>query len=395
MPLLYLNLIYLRFDSDISITLGIDPLGYQFPGFLNSLVPPCGLVGVVLAGFGTATVVFERRGRGWVLLMSAFLVAGALWLAAFSTIDWGLVDRDRALRLRARGRLHLGGVARDGCLSTGCPGSHRQPLGARHDARAGHRQRRRRGRRRHVGAHVAGGPRGPRWCRDARRVRIHRPPRSRRGPLRPRSDRRDRARQGRRTRRARGGALRGGRPHRLRRAGSASDADPSRLGDADRLLPVRDRARAVPGLRRCVHGRPLLVELRGPRLGVRAPRFRRHDPAARPPPARRRMVPPEPGAAHAGRREPGPPRRRRDHRRRLLGESRRHDRGSVARVPRHPDRARGRARRDAVGGRPETPTPTRRRSRWRQSRVPYSGAGSWPANSPTATASPRPWCSSG
>ncbi len=91
MPLMYLNLVYLRFDSDISITLGIDPLGYQFPGFLNSLVPPCGLVGVVLAGFATATIAFKRRSRGWVLLASAFLVAGALWLAAFSTIDWGLV----------------------------------------------------------------------------------------------------------------------------------------------------------------------------------------------------------------------------------------------------------------------------------------------------------------
>ncbi|MET0628672.1 MAG: MFS transporter [Acidimicrobiia bacterium] len=90
-PLMFLNLVYLRFDIDIAMTLGIDPLGYEYPALLNSLISPLAVIGIVVAGFVTAALVFKRRWRGYALAFSAFGFAAALWFAACSTIDWGLV----------------------------------------------------------------------------------------------------------------------------------------------------------------------------------------------------------------------------------------------------------------------------------------------------------------
>jgi len=90
-PLMFLNLVYLRFDVNIAMTLGIDPLGYEYPALLNSLISPLAVIGIVVAGFFTAAKVFTRRWRGYALGFSAFGFAAALWFAAFATIDWGLV----------------------------------------------------------------------------------------------------------------------------------------------------------------------------------------------------------------------------------------------------------------------------------------------------------------
>ncbi|HEX5587856.1 MAG TPA: MFS transporter [Acidimicrobiia bacterium] len=90
-PLMFLNLVYLRFDLNIAMTLGIDPLGYEYPALLNSLISPLAVIGIVVAGFVTAALVFKRRWRGYALAFSAFGFAAALWFAAFATIDWGLV----------------------------------------------------------------------------------------------------------------------------------------------------------------------------------------------------------------------------------------------------------------------------------------------------------------
>jgi MFS family permease len=91
LPIIFLNLVFLTFDSAIANTLGTDPLGYQYPGFLNSFYIPLFLFGVAIAGFATAWLVFRRRWRGLAVVISAFGYAAGLWLATFATIEWGLV----------------------------------------------------------------------------------------------------------------------------------------------------------------------------------------------------------------------------------------------------------------------------------------------------------------
>jgi ABC-type branched-subunit amino acid transport system ATPase component/MFS family permease len=91
LPVIFLNLIFLMFDGAIANTLGTDPLGYEYPGFLNSFYVPMFTLGVAIAGFFTAWLVFRRRWRGWAVVVSAFGYAGGLWLASFATIEWGMV----------------------------------------------------------------------------------------------------------------------------------------------------------------------------------------------------------------------------------------------------------------------------------------------------------------
>jgi ABC-type branched-subunit amino acid transport system ATPase component/MFS family permease len=91
LPVIFLNLIFLMFDPAIANTLGLDPLGYEHPGFLNSFYVPMFMVGIAIAGFFTAWLVFRRRWRGWVVVVSAFGYAAGLWLASFATVEWGLV----------------------------------------------------------------------------------------------------------------------------------------------------------------------------------------------------------------------------------------------------------------------------------------------------------------
>jgi ABC-type branched-subunit amino acid transport system ATPase component/MFS family permease len=90
LPLMFLNLVLLRFDSSIAFTLGIDPLGYEYPGLLNSLIIPLFVVGLAGAGFFSAWLMFRHPWRGHALRLAAFGYAGALWFAVFATGEWGL-----------------------------------------------------------------------------------------------------------------------------------------------------------------------------------------------------------------------------------------------------------------------------------------------------------------
>jgi ABC-type branched-subunit amino acid transport system ATPase component/MFS family permease len=91
LPSTWLTLTFLMFDLAIAKALGIEMLGFRYPGFLNSLYIPLLAVTVAAGGFGTAWVVFRRRWRARVLVLSAAATALALWLAAFATTEWGLV----------------------------------------------------------------------------------------------------------------------------------------------------------------------------------------------------------------------------------------------------------------------------------------------------------------
>jgi ABC-type branched-subunit amino acid transport system ATPase component/MFS family permease len=91
MPLMFLTLVLLRFDSAIANTLGLDPLGYEYPGLLNSLEIPVYVVGAVGSALLTAKFAYVHACRGWVLTAAVFLNAVALWCCAFATGEWGLL----------------------------------------------------------------------------------------------------------------------------------------------------------------------------------------------------------------------------------------------------------------------------------------------------------------
>jgi ABC-type branched-subunit amino acid transport system ATPase component/predicted MFS family arabinose efflux permease len=90
-PLMFLNLVFLRFDPAIASTLGLDPLGYEFPGLLNSLIIPVFVLGVAAAGLVCARLVFRHRWRGRASMAAAFGYAIGMWCAAFATGEWGLL----------------------------------------------------------------------------------------------------------------------------------------------------------------------------------------------------------------------------------------------------------------------------------------------------------------
>jgi ABC-type branched-subunit amino acid transport system ATPase component/MFS family permease len=80
----------LVFDQAIAERFGTGPLGLAFPGFLNSLYAPLLVVAIAAGALGAATG-FALRRRDRSMVASAFGFAGALWLAAFATGEWGLI----------------------------------------------------------------------------------------------------------------------------------------------------------------------------------------------------------------------------------------------------------------------------------------------------------------
>jgi len=80
----------LVFDQAIAERFDSGPLGLAFPGFLNSLYAPLLVLAIVLGALGAATT-FGRRRRDRTIVVCAFGYAGALWLAAFATDEWGLL----------------------------------------------------------------------------------------------------------------------------------------------------------------------------------------------------------------------------------------------------------------------------------------------------------------
>jgi ABC-type branched-subunit amino acid transport system ATPase component len=91
-PLFFLQVVFLTFDRAIASTLGTDPLGFEFPGLLNSLVIPVFVAGVAAAALLSAWWVFRRRGgRGTVLAAAAIGCAAALWTVSLATSEAGLL----------------------------------------------------------------------------------------------------------------------------------------------------------------------------------------------------------------------------------------------------------------------------------------------------------------
>jgi ABC-type branched-subunit amino acid transport system ATPase component/MFS family permease len=91
-PLFFLQVVFLTFDRAIASTLGIDPLGFEFPGLLNSLVIPVFVVAVGAAALSSAWWVFRRRGgRKALMIAAAVACAAGLWTASFATGEGGLL----------------------------------------------------------------------------------------------------------------------------------------------------------------------------------------------------------------------------------------------------------------------------------------------------------------
>jgi ABC-type branched-subunit amino acid transport system ATPase component/MFS family permease len=91
LPVMFLTLVLLRFDSSVANTLGLDPLGYEYPGLLNSLVIPVFVAGFAAAALVGAHLMSRHMIRPRVLLLGSLALAGGMWLASFSTSEVALV----------------------------------------------------------------------------------------------------------------------------------------------------------------------------------------------------------------------------------------------------------------------------------------------------------------
>ncbi|MEX1008993.1 MAG: MFS transporter [Acidimicrobiia bacterium] len=90
-PVMFLTFLLLRFDSSIADTLGLDPLGYEYPGLLNSLIIPVFVAAFAVAALVGARVMSHHVIRGRVLLVGSVALAGGMWFASFATNEVGLV----------------------------------------------------------------------------------------------------------------------------------------------------------------------------------------------------------------------------------------------------------------------------------------------------------------
>jgi ABC-type branched-subunit amino acid transport system ATPase component/MFS family permease len=85
LPLFFLPTAFFMFDPAIAATLGIDPLGLEFPGLLNSLVLPVLALGVASSALFAAYLGSRHRWRGQMLVIGQAVGAAGLWCAAFAS----------------------------------------------------------------------------------------------------------------------------------------------------------------------------------------------------------------------------------------------------------------------------------------------------------------------